>query len=452
LYSLILRDVAFPLIDFAVGTHTRNYLIELEKSQWFSPAAINGLQQRRIQHLIRHAYHTVPWYHEVFRKNNLKPDDIRTTEDLVKLPILTRSEFREQSNALISRDYPKERMVYGVSGGSTGEPIKFYTTKENRERNMATRYLAWKWAGFELGVKFAHVVGSPMDRPFFKSVRGKIEGKVKRRIYLDAFKMTAHALEKFAEEMNQFKPEVIYGYAKSVALLAKFIEDKGMGEMHLRSVIVDSEGLSENETKTIERVFGCKVWLIYHNRENGTFGADCTQHDGFHLFIQNHVFEFSRQGEHVVPGEVGSIVVTDLTNYAMPFVRYEIGDMGVFSDEFCPCGRSLPLMRKLVGRTSEVLVSATGRFMFGDLFHLYTRFYDLTRVKQYQIIQENPNKIVVNLIPEKDYSKKDTEVIRKGILSLMGDMDVEIRLVEKIPKSSSGKVQAVIRKFPIKFT
>lgn len=452
MYSLILRNAAFPLLDLAIGDKTRVYLKELEKSQYSNAPTIRELQQKRLKNLIRHAYSTVPHYSSVFRRLNLTPSDIKDSDDLAKLPILNRSEVRGQMDALISRGYLKEKMIYGVSGGSTGEPIRFYTTKENRERNLAARYLAWKWAGFELGDRFAHVVGSPLDRPFFKSLRGRIEGKIKRRIYLDAFRMTEQTLERFADEMSRFKPEVVYGYAKSVALLAKFMEDRGFGEMRLRCVIVDSEGLFEHEVRTIERVFGCKLWWNYHNRENGTFGADCARHDSFHLFTPNHVFEFSREDHHVAPGEAGSILVTDLTNYAMPFIRYEIGDIGVFSDESCSCGRGFPLMRKLVGRTSEVLVSATGRFMFGDLFHLYTRFYDIAKIKQYQIVQENPTKVVVSVIPEKDYTERDSEVIKKGILSIMGDMDVEVKIVDKIPKSSSGKVQAVIRKFPIKFT
>jgi len=434
------------------GTRTRMYLAELEKSQWFSPASIERLQLKRLQSLIRHAYYTVPYYHEMFRRNNLKPDDIKNSEDLVKLPVLRRSEVREQFDALISKAYPREKRVYGLSGGSTGEPIRFYTTKENRERNMAARYLARRWAGFELGDKFAHVVGAPLDRPFFESVRGKIEGGLKRRIYLDAFRMTEQTLEKFANEMRRFKPKVVYGYAKSVALLAKFIEDKEITGIHLKSVIVDSEGLFEHEKKRIERVFGCKIWWIYHNRENGTFGAECSQHDGYHMFSQNHALEFLKEGEHVALEEVGSIVATDLTNYAMPFIRYEVGDLGVPSDETCVCSRGLPLMRKLVGRTSEVLVSATGKLIIGDLFFLYDRFYDIARIKQYQIIQETPMKITVGIIPERGYSQKDTEVIKKAVLSIMGNMEVEVELVDKIPSSESGKVQAVLRKFPIEFT
>lgn len=441
-----------PLVDFVARTPTRRYLRELEKSQWSGHAALQQLQENKLRSLVKHAYDTVPYYHRVFRDRDLKPDDIQSIDDLKKLPVIGKAEVREQFDALISEDYPRQRMIYGRTGGSTGEPIRFYTTPENRAWNMAARFLAWRWAGFELGDKFAQVFGSPLDEPAFESLKGKVEGKVKRRIYLNAFRMAEQTLEKFTNEMSRFKPEVIYGQAKSVALLAKFIDDRGFSKMNLRSVIVDSEGLFEHEIKTIEKVFGCKIWWNYHNRENGTFGAECSEHNGYHLFAQNHLFEFLREGECVAPGEVGSIVITDLTNYAMPFIRYEIGDLGVFSDESCSCGRGLPMMRRLVGRTFEVLVSATGGFLFGDLSDLYTRFYEITRIKQYQIVQESPTRIVVNVVPEKNYSQRDTEMIKKGVLSIMGDMVVEVKLVEKIPKSRSGKVQAVIRKFPIKFT
>ena len=453
MYSRLVRNFVVPLYDFATKNPTRKYMRALEKSQWFGPREIREIQERKLRRLIKHACETVPHYHRMFHTGKLNLSDIKSLDDLKKLSILSREEVRDEFDALVSRSYPRQKMRYGVTGGSTGEPTRFFTTEENRCWSNAARYLAWRWAGLEIGDKFAQVFGLHLDRPMFQSFKGKIEGRIKRRISLDAYQMSEQRMETFLHEMKEFRPKIIYGTAASVANLAKFIEDRQAGGFQMKSVIVDSMSLFEPEIKMIERVFGCKVWWNYHNRENGTFASECSEHSGYHLFSQNFVFEFIREGETVAPGETGSIVVTDLINYAMPFIRYEVGDAGVPSEDTCACGRGLPLMRKLVGRTSEILVSANGEYLqnpfSGRLEHIVLETLD---IKQYQLVQETPTKIIVKIIPGKTYSGKDTETIRKMMHSLMGDLEIEVKLVDSIAKSESGKRQVVIRKFPIKFT
>jgi phenylacetate-CoA ligase len=452
MYSYLLRNIVIPLYDFATGTPTRRYLKELEKSQWFSSTMIRELQEKKLRYLTKQAYDTVPHYHRIFRMNKINPDDIKSSDDLAKLPILSRNEVRKEFDALISTSYLRKKMVYGRTGGSTGEPIRFYTTRENRDCSMAARYLAWRRAGYEIGDKFAYVFGSPLDLPAFQSFKRKLEGKIKNQIYINACQMSEKALERFAHKIKKSRIKVLYGYAVSVANLAKFIQDKGIEGINPRSVIIDSMSLFENEVMLIERVFGCKVWWIYHNRENGTFASECSEHNGYHIFAQNFIFEFIRNGEPVAPGETGSIVVTDLTNYAMPFLRYDVGDTGVPSDEGCACGRGLPIMKKLLGRTSEILVSASGEFIFDPFYGLLQHIFETRKIKQYQIIQETPTQIIVNIVPDKDYGTEDTKIIRKAIRTLMGNMEIEVKLVDSIATSNSGKRQVVLRKFPIKFS
>jgi phenylacetate-CoA ligase len=441
-----------PLYDFATRTPTRKYLRELDASQWFSLERIQKLQEKKLRFLIKYAYDTVPYYHKLFRVQNLNPNDIKSVDDLVKLPILSRNEVREEPDSLISRDYQRAKVAQGCTGGSTGEPIKFYTTKENRGWSMAARYLAWRWAGFEIGDKYAHVFGSPLDRPRFASLNDKLQGTIKRRIFIDAYQLSEKKMESFTRQMRRFKPKILYGFAEAVSTLAKFIEEREIKPIPLKSVIIDSSSLFKHEINTIENVFCCKVWWNYHNRENGTFGSECSEHDGYHLFAQNFVFEFTNNGGRVAPGEKGAIVITDLTNYAMPFIRYEVGDVGIPSDETCSCGRDLPLMRKLFGRTADILVSATGELIVDFFYVCLERLFETGKIKQYQILQETPTQILMKIIPGKNLTSADISFIKKAVLSLMGDMKIEVRLVDAITTNSSGKRQTVIRKFPIEFS
>lgn len=451
MYSKFVRNVGIPLYCFAVRNPTFKYLRELTKSQWFSSGEIQRIQERKLRRLIIHAYESVPYYRRTFRENKLKSCDIKNLQDLVKLPILSRNKVRDEFDVLLSGSYSRKKMRYGCTGGSTGEPINFCTSTDNRHWSTAARYLAWQWAGFEVGDKFAQVFGLHLDRPTFQSVKGKIDGKVKRRISIDAYHMSQSALQKFAKKIKTAKPKILYGTAASVANLAKYIHDKGIARFHLKSVIIDSMNLFEGEVKLIEKVFGCRVWWNYHNRENGTFASECSEHNGYHLFSQNFVFEFIKKGEEVAPGEIGSIVVTDLTNFAMPFIRYEVGDLGVPSDDVCACGRGMPLMRKLIGRTADVFVSATGEFITAPLFGHFQHVVQKLDIRQYQIVQETPTRTIVRIIPGQRYSSKDTQTIRKIMRSLMGNMQIDVKLVDSIALSSSGKRQVKVRKFPITF-
>lgn len=449
----LVKKVVIPLYDLITRNPTRKYMRELERSQWFSSEKIMEIQEKKLRRFIKHAYESVPYYRRMFRKNKLSLNDFKSLDDLTKLPLLTRDKVREgfDTRAIISRVYEQKKMHYSCTGGSTGEPIRFITTRENRCWSNAARYLAWRWAGFEMGEKFAQVSGLHLDRPMLQSVKGKIEGKIKRRIAMDAYQMSEQTIERFVQKMKKAKPKFLYGNATSVANLAKYIHDKGIEGFHFKSVFIDSMSLFEHEVIMIERVFGCKVWWNYHNRENGTFASECSEHNGYHLFAQNFVFEFIKEGKKVAPGETGSIVITDLTNYAMPFIRYEVGDLGIPSDDICPCGRGLPLMKKLLGRTMEILVSATGEYIIAPFFGRLEHIFGARDIKQYQIVQETPTRIVVRIIPGKTYTSEDTSTVRKAMRSIMGDLEIEVRLVDSIAQSKSGKRQVIIRKFPIKF-
>jgi len=424
---------------------------ELKKSQWSSKREIREAQNRSLKALIRYAYNTVPYYRRMLRKRGLKGDDIKDIEDLQKLPILERNDVQDNLENLISTSYPKKNIRKGNTGGSTGEPLMFYTTRENRAWSNAARYLAWRWAGFEWGDKYAQFFGYPLDLQTYESVKGKVEGLIRRRLSFNAYRWSEADMENFAYKIVKSQPKVIYGNAVPVALMAEFIEEREIKGIQPKSVIIDSNKLFEREVATIERVFQCPVWWNYHNRENGTFASECSEHSGYHLFAQNFIFEFLREGDVVAPGETGNIAVTDLHNYAMPFIRYDVGDIGTYSNQVCVCGRSLPLMTELQGRRCDILVTETGNLVLGP-FYQFERFFDIANIRQYQVVQETRRRIRVKVVADKGYSDRDTERIRDLIHFIMGkNMEVDINIVGSISPSKSGKRRTVIRKFPIDF-
>ncbi len=451
MYTRLAGKFLLPLTDFVTKNPVRRHMRELEESQWFPKDRIRKNQSRLLRALIKHAYRTVPYYRRVFRENEIHEYDIKDIEDLDKLPVLERADVQSNLKDLLSRDFPRSLMLKSNTGGSTGEPLIFYTTKENRSWSTAARYLAWHWADFRWGDSYAQFFGSPIDVEAYASVKARLEGLIKRRLSFNSYRWSEADMERFAHTISEVKPKVIYGNAVPVALMAKFIEERRIDGIVARCVIIDSNKLFKREVETIERVFHCRVWWNYHNRENGTFASECSEHNGFHLFIQNFVFEFLREGSVVAPGETGNIVITDLHNYAMPFLRYEVGDVGTYSDDTCVCGRSLPLMTELKGRRCDILVTTTGRLVMAP-FYQFERFFDVSRIRQYQVVQETTHRIVVKIMPDKGFTERDMERIRNVIRVIMGQsMKVDLKIVESISPSKSGKRRTVVRKFPIEF-
>jgi phenylacetate-CoA ligase len=204
--------------------------------------------------------------------------------------------------------------------------------------------------------------------------------------------------------------------------------------------------LHEHERKVIEEVFGCKVTNRYGCEEVSLIACECEVHNGLHLNLDTLVVEFIYDGKNVSAGEPGSIVVTDLTNYGMPIIRYKVGDVAIPSDRKCPCGRSFPLIEKLEGRVADYVVTPDGKLISGiSLTENFAML--LPEVKQIQIIQERTDffifKIVKGHDPDHSFENKFASLVEKRFGK---NVQHTIHYVDQIPQEASGKYRFCISK------
>jgi len=447
MYGKIVR-ATYQLLAKALGRGDFwRYYAELEKSQYLSSEGIRGIQLTRLKALVNHAYENVPYYHKKFEQLGLKPTDIRTADDLTKLPILTKKDIRANFKDLVAVNLPRKKMIPYSTGGSTGEPLQFYVTRENSAWGSAAAYRAYKWYGYEMGDKIAYLWGAGRDLSAQRRMANQLRNLFFRRIYLDAFNMSETELNYFVSRFIKFKPKAIIAYASAAYLLARYVKQRGIGGITPEVIITQAEKLFAHQRQLIKDVFGCQVFDFYGSREVGGMASECPRHNGYHISAENVVIEFMRANEPVPPGQVGKILVTDLTNYAMPFIRYENGDLGVPLDEACSCGINLPLMKSIEGRITDTLV-------IGDKFisspALTLIFKDLP-IKQYQLIQEAEGKIVVKVVRGASYTDAHTEALRKLLRRYVGDIEVKIMFLDSILPPPSGKHRFIISKVPPKF-
>lgn len=438
MYGKILRRTVVPI-------HFRSwwtYYKQLRESCKLPLEEIKEIQSERLRALIKHAYENVPYYHKKFREAGVKPIDIKNPEHLIKLPILTRSDVRENFNDLIAANLPKEKLVPNATGGSTGEPLQFCVTKESIAHGSAAAHRAYEWYGWEFGDRIAYLWGSPIDLSAQEKIRKKLFNLISRRIYLNAFNMSEEEMERFARKLIKFKPKAIIAYASAVYIFSKYVKNKGIEGIRPKVIISQAEKLFDYQRKVIEEVFECKVFDFYGSREIIAMASECIKHIGYHISAENVVLEFVRNGKHVSPGEKGRILVTDLHNYAMPFIRYENGDIGVPTNETCSCGINLPLMKSIEGRITDALLIG-GTIISSPSLTLVFKNHP---IKQYQLVQETENKIVIKIVKANSYSQKNTEELYKMMRKIIGDnANLDIIFVDNIPPAKSGKHKFIIQ-------
>ena len=463
-YSFILKNIIYPLYQLGEPQESRltRHLRLLEKSQWWKLSELEQFQQKRLQALLKHAYENVPYYHKIFKELKLKPQDIKNVDDLQKLPVLTKEHIRNNIDNLTAKNYSKKELIPKHTGGSTGEPMKFFIDKKWSAWNTAAAYREWSWAGYNPGDKIAYLWGAPQDLSHQRELKTKIFNLVYRMIMLDAWYMTEKILGEHVRILRKFKPKIINAFSSAIYLMAQYMEKRRINDIKPEAILTSCEMLFDYQRETIEREFDCEVFDYYSGRDTTLHAGECPEHSGYHLAIENGVVEFIKDNEHVSPGELGKIIITDLSNYAMPFIRYEIGDLGVPSDEICSCERGLPLMEKVVGRTNEILFTNDNRIIVStfipDLFypdwitnpdHIYS-FSEATvkqyqKIRQFQVIQKNKNEIIVKIIKEHESDEREFDYILANFKKCFGEkMNIKLMFVESIPTLPSGKTNYVI--------
>ena len=444
-YPKIARNVIAPLADIAAGTKISKYLKFLEKSQWWLREKLQEYQNKKLKALIKHAYGNVPYYHYEWKKLNLKPEDIKTVEGLRKIPIITKEDIRKNFEDFKSKDFVVRKPKPNTTGGSTGEPLKFFYDWDAWSMDWACGYRGWGYAGYNVGDKLVTIGGSslvPSERPSFrKQVKDKI---IERHIGLSAFDMSEENMRKYAKIIAEYKPCFLRGYPSSLYIFAKFCEENSINFPMIQAAFTTAETLFDIYRKEIEDVFGIEVFDGYSCRDGGANACECMEHTGMHISTERSIIEFIKGNENIASDEMGKIILTDLHNYSFPFIRYDVGDVGIPTDERCTCGRRLPMIKKMGGRTTDIIQFSDGTMWAGPVLTLVFAKFD---IEQYQVIQEDKDRIVLKIIKGKTFSEEDAERLVQIFNYHIGkNGSVEIEYVEDIPVSKSGKRRFVISK------
>ena len=413
---------------------------EKKKLQYLPLEEIKKYQLDKFKQLLMEADKS-PYYKEIIESFGKSLDKF-TLEDLKKFPILTKDIIRKEKTRLLTK--PVEELFANSSGGSTGEPINFYQDQNYRDHVWATMMIIMETCGWFYGARVARLWGAPQDKP---GLKGKIAYFLQNTRFYDSFNMSEENMLKYHKDMEKFQPDVIISYASSIYLLAKFLEKKGIKPNYPKiSISTSAETLHPYMRETIEKIFNSKVFDKYGSREVSAIAYECEAHSGLHIIMDNVIVECidSITGEEVwdKPGE---LLITDLNNYGMPFIRYKIGDMGILSKEKCRCGRNTLLLKRVIGRTTDNFILKNGRIVHGEYFtHL---FYGLEGIKEFQFVQEKIDRFIFYIVKDENFDVNIINRLEQEIKNVVGsDSQLDIIFVESIPKTPTGKYRFTISK------
>jgi len=441
LYTTLVSHVLFPLHELLKGHDTVAVRAALERSQWWSPERLREFQRSRLRTLLVHAAKHVPYYRELFRELGCEAEDIRSLEDLPRLPLLTKEIVRAHTRRM------KSEIARGLArsntGGSSGEPLVFFIGKERVSHDVAAKWRATRWWGVDIGDPEIVVWGSPIEISAQDRVR-RWRDKLLRTELLSAFEMCDAKLDAFVACIRETRPKMLFGYPSALALLARHAEERGIALNDLGIVVafVTSERLYDDQRETIGRVFGCRVANGYGGRDAGFIAHECPE-GSMHITAEDIIVELvDTHGDPVPPGEAGEIVVTHLATREFPFVRYRTGDVAVLATSPCGCGRGLPALREIQGRSTDFVVAADGTVMHGLALIYVLR--ELSGIRQFQIVQESRELTVVRVVPEIELSEAILTRIRDGFRARLGSgVAVGIEVCEEIAPEASGKFRYV---------
>lgn len=432
--------------DVITGTDISRQLRFLEKSQWWEYDKLLAYQNKRLKSLIHHAYRYVPYYHNLFRSLNLTPDDITTVEGLKKIPVLRKEDIRRNPDSFIARNIPPRFLIHKTTSGSSGNIFEFYIDKNTQSISRAIGLRGWGIAGYKVGDRLVTLAGSSL-LPKNVSLFRKIQFKFNQNLTLSSYSLNKERLNDYVKQIIRFKPKYIRGYPSSIAALAEYVLDHGVDAINLSGVMTTAETLLKHQREKISSAFQCDVFDQFGCFDGGANACECDQHCGYHISLERSVHEFLDDNGHpIVAGENGHIILTDLWNYAMPFIRYDAGDIGVPTSEKCACGRGLPLLERIMGRTIERIAMPGGTYLPGLLLTDVFEHGELAAsILDYQIIQEAVEEFVVNVVVSKQFStamEREIQTYFNGHLG--GNIVLHFNICNEIPRTDANKRRIII--------
>jgi len=444
-YGWAYGNVFFPTWQRVVR-HRRigDHLALLEGTQWLGSEELERLQLASLRVLLEHAGRRIPYWRELFARIGFDVRALKSRSDLQALPVLTREIIQERFDDMVDPELHATNIRKGTSG-TTGVPLRFEYCNESEAWRTAVRLRGYGWAGYQLGRPTLYYWGTGAQIPTGLNA-GKIglDRALKREVYVDAARQDEASMQRAVRILARHKPRTIVAYTQALATLARWILERDERDWPDANVVCAAEALLPHDRDVISRAFGPNVFETYGSRETMLIAAECDAHDGLHLSEENLIVEVAGNGQPASPGESGEVIITDLHNFGMPFIRYSNGDVATMAASGpCRCGRWLRKLTHVDGRRLDTLRDGMGRPVPGMVFISLLQS-ERQMLRAYQVVQKKTGAVELKIVPGRDWDAARFEGIARRLAGYFHGVPFRVTPCDEIPASASGKRRPVV--------
>ena len=445
----LIENVLYPVMEHQKGNHVRAYIKEMMDTQYLNKEELRRLQRDRLCRLLLTCIRDVPAYQNLrITEEEIKENPFQV---LQRIPILTKRHFQQNPGCYLNEKYDSAQLIANSTGGSTGEPLKFYMDRYDVEHYEAARWRGLSWYGITPGSRSVMLWGNPIELSKNEQKTARIKEKfLKNRTIISAYALTQEKVASYVSFLNKYQPEYIYGYTTALFAFAQLLQPI-KDQLHLNKlkvVVSTSETLYEHQRTVIQSAFGCPVANEYGARDAGILAYSCAQ-GNLHMMAENVIMEIIDPITYrpVAAGESGIVVTTDLNNLAMPRLRYLLGDTATLSQaQTCTCGVTLPVIASLDGREDAIFKLPDGTLMHGHfVYHLASQY---NAVAQFQLVQMDLEHAELKLVM-KEQCDEEANSFLENLKKFMPGVSIRCTQVDKIEPTKSGKIRYAIRQFEL---
>lgn len=398
---------------------------KLRRNQKLSEQRLDVLRNKKLADIIRHAYDNVPYYKILFDTVGITPDDIQTVDDLHLIPISSKDDLLKAGyNNLIAQNIDRSSLLHLHTTGSTGEPFSVYMSPGERQLRRLVDFRSLTAAGFSPRERLA-VLGPKI--PFKKAIYHNFG-----IFNTDVIQPSLHIDEQL-KALRSIKPTWLWSYPTLLNALSHHTDYRIDEYCQPKVIVTSAEVFQPNLTTSLSSQFDYEHFNFYGAIETGRIAWECPEHNGLHVNSDHVVLEVVSVDKYQISEEqvYGETVITTLNSYAMPFIRYRLGDLCSYINETCSCGCVFPLITAPIGRTRDMIKLPSGSARTPNGISHIMR--DLENIRQYQIVQHRIDHLVVNLVVHENVSGSFIETLKQKILAFLAEpVKIEIMIVDAI--------------------
>jgi phenylacetate-CoA ligase len=415
---------------------------ELAGNEKLSFEELSSLQLTKLKELMQHAFEWVPYYKNMFNKLGFDPIDIKSADDLKKLPLLEKETVRDHFEDFVALDVKRSTSFKGSTSGTTGSPLSIYMNRNVIETEHAFVWRQYRWAGRPWRGRTAVFRGElivPVEQkrpPFWRY------DAYSKELYFSTYHLSESTYGAYIEQLQRFDPEFIYAYPSILFMIAQWSKkyDYRLSFNSLHGIVTSSETIYGNQKSMIEEVFRTQVFDWYGLFERVIFIGTC-EYGSYHIFPDYGITELIPIKTTENNG-LYELIGTGFINSLTPLIRYRTGDIVSLINGTCKCGRKFPCVGSILGRSNDVIMTSTGRVIV-----MVDYAFDAAHIRFAQIIQESIKELIIMIVPDSGYSMSDEKKIIDNMKQRVGkDMNIAIQIVEEIPRLPNGKCKLIVSK------